>query len=57
VRPERAAPDLKYSKSPFIFSKTPASLGLLFDEGNGGELMLRLDEQDLLPRWDDQDPL
>ena len=38
-------------------NKTYRFLRLLFDEGTGGELILRLDERDLVPQWDDPDPL
>ena len=38
-------------------NKTYRFLCRLFDEGTGGELILRLDEWDLVPHWDDPDPV
>jgi hypothetical protein len=38
-------------------NKTYRFLRRLFDETTGGELMLRLAERDLVPRWDDPDPV
>ena len=38
-------------------NKTYRFLCRLFDERAGGELILRLDERDLVPQWDDPDPL
>jgi hypothetical protein len=38
-------------------NKTYRFLYRLFDEKVGGELILRLDERDLVPQWDDPDPL
>jgi hypothetical protein len=38
-------------------NKTYRFLCRLFDEGTGGELILRLDERDLVPQWDDPDPI
>ena len=36
-------------------NKTYRFLCRLFDEATGGELILRLDERDLVPQWDDPD--
>jgi ligand-binding SRPBCC domain-containing protein len=38
-------------------NKTYRFLCRLFDERAGGELILRLDERDLVPQWDDPDPV
>ena len=38
-------------------NKTYRFLCRLFDEATGGELILRLDERDLVPQWDDSDPI
>jgi hypothetical protein len=38
-------------------NKTYRFLYRLFDEKVGVELILRLDERDLVPQWDDPDPL
>ena len=38
-------------------NKTYRFLCKLFDEKAGGELILRLDERDLVPQWDDPDPI
>jgi hypothetical protein len=38
-------------------NKTHRFLCRLFDERAGGELILRLDERDLVPEWDDPDPV
>ena len=38
-------------------NKTYRFLCRLFDERTGGELILRLDERDLVPQWDDPDPV
>ncbi len=38
-------------------NKTYRFLCKLFDERAGGELILRLAERDLVPRWDDPDPI
>jgi ligand-binding SRPBCC domain-containing protein len=38
-------------------NKTYRFLCRLFDERAGGELILRLDERDLVPQWDDPDPI
>ena len=38
-------------------NKTYRFLCKLFDERAGGELILRLDERDLVPHWDDPDPV
>jgi hypothetical protein len=34
-------------------NKTYRFLRMLFEQTAGGELILRLDERDLVPRWDD----
>jgi len=38
-------------------NKTYRFLCRLFDEQEGGELILRLDERDLVPQWDDPNPV
>jgi len=38
-------------------NKTYRFLCRLFDEKEGGELILRLDEGDVVPQWDDPDPV
>jgi hypothetical protein len=38
-------------------NKTYRFLCRLFDERGGGELILRLDERDLVPQWDDPDSI
>ena len=38
-------------------NKTYRFLCRIFDERAGGELVLRLDERDLVPQWDDPDPV
>ena len=38
-------------------NKTYRFLCNLFDERTGGELILQLDERDLVPQWDDPDPV
>ena len=38
-------------------NKTYRFLCKLFDERTGGEMILRLDERDLVPQWDDPDPV